>query len=56
MADVQTAGPVVGARVPVILTCRADTAAARRFSATAAVLYADAMARDPAILLPQTAV
>lgn len=55
MADAQTAGLVVGARVPVILTSRADTAAARRFSAAAAVLYADALAHDPAILLPQTA-
>jgi phosphate acetyltransferase len=55
MADAQTAGLVVGARVPVILTSRADTTAARRFSAAAAVLYADALARDPAILLPETA-
>jgi phosphate acetyltransferase/phosphate butyryltransferase len=55
MADAQTAGLVVGARVPVILTSRADTAAARRFSAAAAVLYADALARDPAILHPETA-
>jgi phosphate acetyltransferase len=55
MADAQTAGLVVGARVPVILTSRADTAASRRFSAAAAVLYADALARDPAILLPETA-
>ena len=55
MADAQTAGLVVGARVPVILTSRADTAAARRFSAAAAVLYADALARDPAMLLPETA-
>ena len=47
MADAQIAGLVVGARVPVILTSRADTAAARRFSAAAAVLYADALARDP---------
>ena len=38
MADAQTAGLVVGARVPVILTSRADTADARRFSAAAAVL------------------
>ena len=53
MADAQTAGLVVGARVPVILTSRADTAAARRFSAAAAVLYADALARDPAILTPK---
>ena len=55
MADAQTAGLVVGARVPVILTSRADTAAARRFSAAAAVLYADTLARDPSILLPETA-
>jgi len=55
MADAQTAGLVVGARVPVILTSRADTAAARRFSAAAAVLYADALARDPTILQPETA-
>ena len=51
MADAQTAGLVVGARVPVILTSRADTAAARRFSAAAAVLYADcagARSHDPA--------
>ncbi len=55
MADAQIAGLVVGARVPVILTSRADTAAARRFSAAAAVLYADALARDPTILSPETA-
>lgn len=55
MADAQMAGLVVGARVPVILTSRADTAAVRRFSAAAAALYADALARDPAILLPEIA-
>lgn len=55
MADAQIAGLVVGARVPVILTSRADTPAARRFSAAAAVLYANALARDPTILLPETA-
>ena len=55
MADAQIAGLVVGARAPVILTSRADTPAARRFSAAAAVLYADALARDPTILLPETA-
>ncbi len=52
MADAQVAGLVVGARVPVILTSRADTAAARRFSAAVAVLYADALARDPGSILP----
>ncbi len=55
MADAQIAGLVVGARVPVVLTSRADTAAARRFSAAAAVLYADALARDPASILPEPA-
>ena len=55
MADAQIAGLVVGARTPVILTSRADTPAARRFSAAAAVLYADALARDPSIVLPETA-
>ncbi|HME26994.1 MAG TPA: phosphate acyltransferase [Acetobacteraceae bacterium] len=55
MADAQVAGLVVDARVPVILTSRADTTAARRFSAAATVLYADALARDPFILHPETA-
>lgn len=53
MADAQTAGLVVGAKVPVILTSRADTAAARLFSAAAAVIYAEALARDPASILPE---
>ena len=53
MADAQTAGLVVGARVPVILTSRADAPTARRFSAAAAVLYADALARDPNGILPE---
>jgi hypothetical protein len=39
----------------VILTSRADSPAARRFSAAAAVLYADALARESAIVLPETA-
>jgi phosphate acetyltransferase len=55
MADAQTAGLVVGARVPVILTSRADGPAARRFSAAAAVLYADALAREPEAIFPETA-
>ena len=55
MADSQMAGLVVGARVPVVLTSRADTPDARRFSAAAAVLYADALARDPASILPELA-
>jgi len=55
MADTQMAGLVVGARVPIVLTSRADSPATRRFSAAAAVLYADALARDPGILTPETA-
>lgn len=55
MADAQTAGLVVGARVPVMLTSRADTAAARLFSAATAALYADALAREPEAILPATA-
>jgi len=53
MADAQMAGLVVGARVPIVLTSRADTPDARRFSAAAAVLYADALARDPTGILPE---
>ncbi len=53
MADAQSAGLVVGARVPIILTSRADNAQARRFAAAAAVLYANAAARDPSILIPE---
>ncbi|MBB3810677.1 bifunctional enoyl-CoA hydratase/phosphate acetyltransferase [Pseudochelatococcus contaminans] len=55
MADSQTAGLVVGARVPIILTSRADTAVARRFSAAVAALYADALARNPEAILPTAA-
>ena len=37
LADADTAGAVVGARVPIIFNqCRADTAASRRLSAAAA--------------------
>jgi phosphate acetyltransferase/phosphate butyryltransferase len=53
MADSQMAGLVVGARVPIILTSRADTPDARRFSAAAAVLYADALERDRVAILPE---
>lgn len=55
MADAQMAGIVVGARVPVILTSRADTIEARLFSTAASVLYAKALAREPTILTPETA-
>jgi phosphotransacetylase len=52
MADAQMAGIVVGARVPVILTSRADTIPSRLFSTAASALYADALSRDPTILNP----
>ncbi len=55
MANSQGAGLVVGAKVPVILTSRADSAATRRFSAVAAVLYAHALAQDPSIAFPEIA-
>lgn len=55
MADAQMAGLVVGAKVPVMLTSRADAPSARRFSAAAAVLYAGALAREPSAILPATA-
>jgi phosphotransacetylase len=51
MADAQTAGLVVGARVPIILTSRADSVKSREYSAALAVIYADALARDPAGIL-----
>lgn len=52
MADAQMAGLVVGAKVPVMLTSRADTAEARLFSAAAAALYAHALAEDPNNIMP----
>ncbi len=55
MADAQTAALVVGARVPLILTSRADDASTRCFSAAAAVLYAHAVREDAARILAQGA-
>jgi len=54
MANAQSAGLVVGARVPIILTSRADTTAARLYSAAAAVMYANALARDTASILTES--
>jgi phosphate acetyltransferase len=54
MAGAQVAGLVMGARVPVILTSRADTAQARLFSCALAVLLAEATAKDPTALHPVT--
>ncbi len=55
MSDAQMAGVVVGAKVPVILSSRADTIEARLYSAAAAALYAEALTSDPTILTPNVA-
>jgi phosphotransacetylase len=52
MSDAQGAGIVMGAKVPVILTSRSDSAETRMFSTALAVLVADATARDPTLLHP----
>jgi phosphotransacetylase len=52
MAGAQSAGLVMGARVPVILTSRADTPQARLFSCALAVLFAEASEKDPSLLHP----
>jgi phosphate acetyltransferase len=53
MAGGQTAGIVMGARVPLILTSRADSAETRLFSCGLAVLFAEATAKDPSLLHPK---
>ena len=49
MAKADTAGVVLGARVPIILTSRADSVRSRMASCAAAVLYADARRRTAAL-------
>jgi phosphate acetyltransferase len=49
MAKADTAGLVLGARVPIILTSRADSVRSRMASCAAAVLYADARRRTSAL-------
>jgi phosphate acetyltransferase len=49
MAKADTAGIVLGARVPIILTSRADSVRSRMASCAAAVLYADARRRATAL-------
>jgi phosphate acetyltransferase len=49
MAKADTAGLVLGARVPIILTSRADSVRSRMASCAAAVLYADARRRAAAL-------
>jgi phosphate acetyltransferase len=50
MAKADTAGIVLGARVPIILTSRADSVRSRMASCAAAVLYADARRRNAPLL------
>lgn len=42
MAEAEEAGIVLGARVPIVLTSRADSAHARMASCAVAVLFAEA--------------
>jgi phosphate acetyltransferase len=49
LAKADTAGIVLGARVPIVLTSRADTVRARMASSAAAALYADARRRKAAL-------
>jgi len=49
MAGAQAAGCVMGARVPIILTSRADSAETRTLSAALAVLVADAVHKNPSL-------
>lgn len=52
MSDAQGAGIVMGAKVPVILTSRSDSADTRLFSTALAVLFANATAGDSKLLHP----
>jgi phosphate acetyltransferase len=49
MAKADSAGLVLGARVPIILTSRADSVRARMASCAAAVLFADSRRRKAAL-------
>ena len=50
MADAEAAGIVIGARVPIVLTSRADSARARLASCALAVLFAAALLKGAALL------
>ena len=50
MADAEAAGIVIGARVPIILTSRADSARARLASCAVAVLFAAELRKGAALL------
>jgi len=49
MAQADAAGIVLGARVPIILTSRADSVRTRMASCAVAALYADARRRNAPI-------
>lgn len=49
MAKADTAGIVLGARVPIVLTSRADSVRSRLASCAVAVLFADARRRAAAL-------
>ena len=50
MADAEAAGIVIGARVPIVLTSRADSARARLASCAVAVLFAAELRKGAALL------
>ncbi len=50
MADAEAAGIVIGARVPIVLTSRADNARTRLASCALAVLFAESLKRGAALL------
>ena len=50
MSNAEAAGIVIGARVPIILTSRADSARTRLASCALAGLFADSLARGAALL------
>ena len=52
LARADAAGIVLGARVPIVLTSRADSVRSRMASCAVAVLYADARRRSAAAALP----
>jgi phosphate acetyltransferase len=52
LSNADSAGIVLGARVPIVLTSRADSVRSRLASCAAAVLYADARRRSAAVPSP----
>jgi phosphate acetyltransferase len=50
MADAEAAGIVIGAKAPIVLTSRADSARTRLASCAVAVLFAEAQRKGEALL------